>query len=217
MVNPYTVNDVAAVMFAAQHPKARVQSDRLQLVTSLLYGQNIQGALSGKNGAVVHEGLRTLVTSWMRSQVDIQAQMQSLYLCQNLELKEGVLLARDLLKSGRLQPHGRGVACSLIGRLGTRENIPDIAPLLSDSAHMNNFQVRPREMGTVQVRDVALAILVHLTGQSHKDYGFGFATAGQAFQVGSTYNMGFLAEDKRLEALKKWDAYAQENKLPGRP
>jgi hypothetical protein len=217
MVNPYTVNDVAAVMFAAQHPKARVQSDRLQLVTSLLYGQNIQGALSGKNGAVVHEGLRTLVTSWMRSQVDIQAQMQSLYLCQNLELKEGVLLARDLLKSGRLQPHGRGVACSLIGRLGTRENIPDIAPLLSDSAHMNNFQVRPREMGTVQVRDVALAILVHLTGQSHKDYGFGFATAGQAFQVGSTYNMGFLAEDKRLEALKKWDTYAQENKLPGRP
>ena len=217
MVNPYTVNDVAAVMFAAQHPKARVQSDRLQLVTSLLYGQNIQGALSGKNGAVVHEGLRTLVTSWMRSQVDIQAQMQSLYLCQNLELKEGVLLARDLLKSGRLQPHGRGVACSLIGRLGTRENIPDIAPLLSDSAHMNNFQVRPREMGTVQVRDVALAILVHLTGQSHKEYGFGFATAGQAFQVGSTYNMGFLAEDKRLEALKKWDAYAQENKLPGRP
>ena len=217
MVNPYTVNDVAAVMFAAQHPEARVQSDRLQLVTSLLYGQNIQGALSGKNGAVVHEGLRTLVTSWMRSQVDIQAQMQSLYLCQNLELKEGVLLARDLLKSGRLQPHGRGVACSLIGRLGTRENIPDIAPLLSDSAHMNNFQVRPREMGTVQVRDVALAILVHLTGQSHKDYGFGFATAGQAFQVGSTYNMGFLAEDKRLEALTKWDAYAPEPKLPGRP
>lgn len=217
VANPFTINDVAAVIFAAQHPQARLQSDRLSLVTSLLYGQNIQGALSGKNGAVVHEGLRILVIGWMRAQVDLQAQMQSLYLCQNLELKEGVLLARDLLKGGKLQPHGRGVACSLIGRLGTRDNIPDIAPLLTDATHMNNFQVRPRETGTVQVRDVALAILVHLTGQSHKDYGFGFANAGHTFQIGSTYNMGFLDDGKRQEALRKWDAYARENKLPGRP
>lgn len=216
-LTPFTANDVAVVLFAAQHPQARIPSDKLHLLTSLLYGQNIQGALSGKNGAVVNENLRTIVVAWMRSQTDLQAQMQSLYLCQNLDLKDGVFLARDLLKGGRLPPHGRGVACSLIGRLGGKDNIPDLVPLLSDATHMNNFQVRPKMTGTVQVRDVALAILIHITGQSHKDYGYGFTQVGQAFQIGSTYNMGFLEESKRLEALKKWDAYAKANNLPARP
>lgn len=79
---------------------------------------------------------------------------------------------------------------------------------------MNNFQVRPKTMGVVQVRDVALAMLVHITGQSHKDYSFGFTTVGQPFQVNSTYNMGFLEDAKRQEALAKWDAYAKANGLP---
>lgn len=216
-LTPFTANDVAVVLFAAQHPQARIPSDKLHLVTSLLYGQNIQGALSGKNGAVVNENLRVIVVSWMRSQTDLQAQMQSLYLCQNLDLKDGVFLARDLLRGGKLPPHGRGVACSLIGRLGGKDNIADLVPLLSDPTHMNNFQVRPKMTGTVQVRDVALAVLVHITGQSHKDYGFGFTQVGQPFQVGSTYNMGFLEEAKRLDALKKWDTYAKANNLPARP
>ena len=132
-------------------------------------------------------------------------------------MKDGIFLARDLLKGGKLPPYYRGVACSLIGRLGGKDNIPDLVPLLSDITHMNNFQVRPKMTGTVQVRDVALAVLVHITGQSHKDYGFGFTQVGQAFQIGSTYNMGFLEESKRLEALKKWDAYAKANNLAARP
>lgn len=212
-----TTNDAALVLFAAQHPDARIPSDKLHLMTSLLYAQNIQGALSGKNGAVVNEELRAIVLGWMRAQTDIQAQMQSLYLCQNLDLKDGVLLAGDLLRGKKLPPHGRGVAITLIGRLGGKANIPDLVPLLSDPTHMNNFQVRPKMTGTVQVRDVALAVLVHLTGQSHKVYGFGFAQVDQVFQMGSTYNLGFLDTGTRDSAIVRWDEYAKANGIKARP
>ncbi|MBM4097931.1 MAG: hypothetical protein FJ261_14325 [Planctomycetes bacterium] len=211
---PFSTNDVAIVMFAAQHPQARIPTDKLHFITSMLYNQNIQNSLSGRNGVAVNENLRAIVVSWMLSQTDINAQMQSLYICMNNDLKDGITLARSLLKNGNLPPHGRGVCCSLLGRLGNKDNIPDLVPLLSDTTHMNNFQVRPKTMGVVQVRDVALAMLVHITGQSHKDYSFGFTTVGQPFQVNSTYNMGFLEDAKRQEALAKWDAYAKANGLP---
>jgi hypothetical protein len=61
-----------------------------------------------------------------------------------------------------------------------------------------------------QVRDVALAVLIHLSGQELKDYGLDHIqpNSKMLFQPGT---ITFTDPSARTEALKKWDRWAASN------
>ncbi|MCE2806440.1 MAG: hypothetical protein LW700_14735 [Gemmataceae bacterium] len=187
---------------------------------------NLDTATSQISNILSHEQVRTavldrpqgetsplyrLAVGFMRAQMrSPQTQNMLIHMCMNLNLKESVELAEVVLANRGFNPHGRGLACALVGKFGEQKDAHLLAAVLDDSTHINQFQLGQRGQlrGTTEVRDVALAQLVSMTRQSHKDYSFPFAEQGSQFNHFNTYNMGFTATEKRSAALTKWKAYA---------
>ncbi len=205
-----SVSEVASLLFAAQHPRAMVDIVNLSQLNNFLQHPVIRAAiLEEKEGGP--GAMRLLLVAHIRAHLNDQtAQVQSLHLCMNLNLKEGKEVGMVILKNPKTNQHTKGLACAVIAKMGTVADAPVLTAVLDDAAHINQFQVGPRgqDKGITEVRDVALSMLVSLTGQSHKDYGFAFAQQGAQFQHFNTYNMGFISEKLRREALLKWKAYA---------
>jgi hypothetical protein len=62
------------------------------------------------------------------------------------------------------------------------------------------------------VRDVALAMLVHLTGQKHADYDFTFSRAPGYSLMFSAPFLGFTTPEERDRAFKKWSEWKARQK-----
>jgi len=62
----------------------------------------------------------------------------------------------------------------------------------------------------LQIRDVSLAVLLHLTGQNLREYGYTSAQPNPAtlFQVAS---LTFLGPAQRDAAMKKWSRWRMEH------
>lgn len=103
----------------------------------------------------------------------------------------------------------RSTALLGFARLGSKEDIKELAPFLADKATIANVVVNG-ERGTVQVRDVALGAAVQLAGQNLSDFGFERRPpAGLAVTTYTYYAFG--TDEKREAAHTKWQAWAKEN------
>ena len=102
-------------------------------------------------------------------------------------------------------------ASALLGfaRLGTKNDIPALAPLLDDDLQIAATTVNG-ERGTVQIRDVALAAAVHLAGQNPTDFGFERKPPAGVTTVSYAY-YAFTSDEKRAAAHAKWKAWATRN------
>ena len=212
--------EVAALLFAMQNSAIRdgkqpggqpVHLDSAAgQITNLMNHEVVKAAvMASKNGEP--SPMYKLTVGFVRSQMrSPQTHNMLIHMCMNLNLKESVELAEVVLANRGVNHHGRGLACALIGKFGSIKDAPLLAAMLDDNTHINQFQLgqRGQMRGTTEVRDVALAQLVSLTRQSHKDYGFPFAEQGSQFNHFNTYNMGFTANDKRRSAMTKWKTYA---------
>jgi hypothetical protein len=155
--------------------------------------------------------LRKLLLAFVERDTDPSMSM-SMSLISNLELPEGLTLARKVIRSDKAIPHARAVAISLIGKLGTRRDIADLEPLLKNDtvvgmASINNVRV------TTQLRDVALATVVRLSGQDAADYGYPYLKMFRGnpnFSV-SPALLGFPDTASRNDAFKKWQVWKSSN------
>jgi hypothetical protein len=123
-----------------------------------------------------------------------------------MNMTEGLQLARRAASEKTMPVYTRTVALTLLGKMGTAEDSGLLRNFLSDETVVGNFQLPNQQKGSTQVRDVALAMLVHMSGQSHKDYGFSFARDNQALFF-NPYMLGFTTQENRTIALKKWETY----------
>jgi hypothetical protein len=112
------------------------------------------------------------------------------------------------LKGGRLkQPQTKAVALCCIGTLGGRDHISLVADALKDETEVTQFAVRTVKglvQGTVQVRDVGLAMTVHLSGQNPKDYGFPMWAVYRDSLI-PYQQLGFPSAAERADGFRKWD------------
>ena len=70
-----------------------------------------------------------------------------------------------------------------------------------------------------ELRDVALAALIQLTGQSHKDYNFAFTRtyiynngSNVLFTMADSRILGFGKDEERAAALRKWKEWSASRK-----
>ncbi|MSR33104.1 MAG: hypothetical protein EXR99_16570 [Gemmataceae bacterium] len=208
---PQTValTDIGAVVFSATRPAAHLPQETLYNITNLLYQPTARDAITGGKSVP----FRKLVVAWMLEQNDPNIISQHLYLAQNLNLPEGLGLARKSATDKKLPLYTRAVALTLIGKMGTRDDAPTLREYVNDASLLGNFQLANQQGGSTQVRDVALAMLVQVTAQSHKDYGFSFAKANQNLHF-NPYMMGFQTDTQRQDAFKKWQIWDKAN--PGK-
>ena len=100
-------------------------------------------------------------------------------------------------------PHARQYAILALTKLGDENDLSLIRSMLDDSGvvashhRINNMRI------TTQVRDIALAALIHHSGGAFKDYGM--PGVGVHPTNGLTQaTVGFPTEDAREKAISKW-------------
>jgi hypothetical protein len=115
-------------------------------------------------------------------------------------------------------PLTKAIAALTVGQLGNRGNISQIEPLLDDTSVCLPAQVQiPGQAATsVQVRDVALVVMLNLTDQPPTDYGYTAArlTSPRMFQLQTLYRE---TDQQRAESIAKWREWraAHKDELKG--
>jgi hypothetical protein len=130
------------------------------------------------------------------------------------DLREGLEPAIDLVRQPGSQAQFLQMALLVIGRFGDRQHLSVLEPLLDNRdslfTHNQNGQAIKSE-----VRDVTLAVLVHLSGQDLKDYGFERIQRDPRtlFNISS---IGFSSSATRDKSLAKWKAWSADHQKPDR-
>jgi len=197
------IGDIGAVLFAATTPNMELPSEVVNNITNLLYQPSARDAISASKGT---GPFRKLLGTWMLQQTDPNIISQHLHLSQNMNMTEGLQLARRVASEKTMPVYTKTVALTLLGKMGTPEDGGLLRNFLGDETVVGNFQLPNQQKGTTQVRDVALAMLVHMSSQSHKEYGFSFARDNQALFF-NPYMLGFTTMENRMLAMKKWETY----------
>ncbi|MFI4874035.1 MAG: hypothetical protein ACIALR_01770, partial [Blastopirellula sp. JB062] len=123
------------------------------------------------------------------------------------DLQSGVELARSMVEDpgpmSHVQPNNLPLAYSIlaIAKLGSPEDISFLEKLFD-----NDNDIVPgnrREPFESQVRDVALASAIHLSGRNPREFGFDRLTA-DANYLFSYRTIGFATDAERTAAHEKW-------------
>ncbi|MEM9187037.1 MAG: hypothetical protein AAGB00_11125, partial [Planctomycetota bacterium] len=103
-------------------------------------------------------------------------------------------------------PQFRATALLMAGKLGGPGDVPRIAELLDDDAVCASQSGRAgvkAKLLDVQVRDVALAVVLHLTGEQPADYGYPTVVA-HSERLYVMHTLAFHDQKARTAALAKW-------------
>ncbi|HEY2881648.1 MAG TPA: hypothetical protein VGJ15_04430 [Pirellulales bacterium] len=98
----------------------------------------------------------------------------------------------------------------VVGKLGNKEQLPLIEPLLSDAqvCFSTPSGAQPLE---AQMRDVALAATIQISGKDPKEFGFEFLSQAANVQYNGN-RFAFRSEEARNAAFKKWEDWKNSQK-----
>src|SRR5262249_30478149 len=137
----------------------------LYVLCNMLYHPETRTALENNVPA------RRLLVNFLEHRNEPNFVFQKLNLMQTHNLKEGLPWALKLAGDKGQQPHVRAQALALVARLGTMDNVADVEPMLADTSALGQVQFQNTRINT-EMRDVALGVLVVLSGQRLEDYEF---------------------------------------------
>ena len=109
--------------------------------------------------------------------------------------------------------NNRVMAVMVIGRFGSAQHAQQLEPLLDDDT-VWAMAGQPGNPRVVQVRDVALATMIHLTGQQPQDYGF-IGVQRNPQMVFNPQSLGMPDDAARAAAAAKWRDWKAANERAG--
>ena len=195
---------LAALFFVAADSSVAVSDRTAALLGNLSYQQAFQTALTGGPHVAT---LRKMLGQWVERGEGGPGSFQNLLLAMKHGLTEGLKPAEGMIRRGA-QPQIIVYAILAVGRFGDRTHLALLTPLLEDESVAMTFQTDDMQFQT-QVRDVALAVMVHLTEQQYADYGF-TRIEEQPEYLFNPGTIGFGEETQRTAALEKWRAWMAE-------
>ena len=131
------------------------------------------------------------------------------------QIKETGALLHRIVSTEGVAGHAKGQALIFLLQRG-KEELPTIRAQLNNNMSLTNqkIQIAPNVLIDTQVRDIALALLLHNDGQDLKSYGFEFQQGFIMAQVAQTYwGYGFKSDEDRAAAHKKFAEYETKKKL----
>jgi hypothetical protein len=171
-----------------------------------LIGKPFESNLGGEKGPA----LKKMLGVWIVHNSSPNLARQNLSVAFQLDLTEGLELALKLLANdgGAQQAGTRQDALLAIGRWGNHKHIALVEPLLNDTSPCTPQQAGEGHQS--QVRDVALAVLIHLSGQELKDYNLEHIQTNNKmlYQPGT---IAFADAASRTQALEKWKRWAAKS------
>jgi hypothetical protein len=197
--------ELAAILLVAGDPAVDVPLEAEQTIGNLLQHPSARTALS----ATGNPAFRKLVLAWMKRQTeDDETAQQMFFVVRNLGLREGLDLAVDVLRNKPVKDRGLAAAMTTVGKYGSKEHRKLLQGFLPDTTLIGKFKLGTVR-GTTQLRDVALAMLVHQTGQDFADYGFALGNGNRHLKFSASF-LGFENDERRIQAFARWKAWAAE-------
>jgi hypothetical protein len=204
---PLSVGSVAALIFVAGDAEVPL-TDRIgSYLNNFCYQPMPQQALS--SGAF-SEPFKKLLGVWVGRNTGNINSYQSLDLALRHDLRQGLQPAMSMVRNhGGQQPYMLQNAILAVGKFGDRSHMPALEPLLDNNGQLGSYSQSGMTLKT-EIRDVALAVLLHLSGQDLKEYGLTHAQKNSQYLfIAST--LGFVNNAQRDAALKKWRSWSQEH------
>jgi hypothetical protein len=154
-----------------------------------------------------------LLESWIVRTEDSSQPYYGLMLALNYDLeKAGLELGRRYLKEKNVSSTVLQYGAIAVGRFGGKEDIEILEPHLTNETVCHTWS-NPRlkkELIRIQIRDIVLAMLIELTKQSHKQYGYDLLEENPVYLY-HLHTYAFLEDAQRDKALAKWKEWRAEN------
>jgi len=206
----------AAMLLLATTPQGHVSDLGVTYLVQMIQQPPLREAIrTGPH----HNAIRRLLTAWLVHcpNTSEESLKQRLGVASIHELREALPLALAVAHDNpdylTVHPLTRTVAVLVVGQLGGPEHVENLEPLLADDTVA--LQTRagqgmnpngPAALFSVQVRDVALVTMLHLTGQNPADYGYVNAVR-QPHRLFNLQTLFMENDQQRSAAAEKWQQW----------
>ncbi|MBX3411528.1 MAG: HEAT repeat domain-containing protein [Pirellulales bacterium] len=204
-----TLGTVAALYFAASNPSLPVSDEVISYLHNFSYQPSFQQAMQQSAKRNDAYALRQVVGAWV-SREGTASSYQNYMLALRYDLEEALPPALAALEQTEASSPVVQYALLVTGRFGDTSHLPIIEAHLDDTQICGVLQDGKGQF-PMELRDLALAVAVHLAAQDHAE--FGFSSVRRNHQMLFVLNtVGFHSAADRDAALAKWRAWRQSHR-----
>ncbi len=206
------VGSVATMIYLAGISDTNFDARTAQILTSFCYQQPLREEIqSGRRHAI----LQNMLGTWIR-RCEGWSAYQAMTLAMIFDIESGLTPALQILTSplpAELDSYRRYLlqhAILTTAKFGDESHIRILEGQLGDETVCSTPTINKTKI-EAQVRDIALAAMIHLSGKSPDQFGFQHIQANPTYVF--NYNSAGFANDRdRQAAFKKWYDFASANK-----
>jgi hypothetical protein len=197
---PIPTSQVVALLLCALERDVALPDQTALHVFSVLNQPQLSGPQYWHDPA-----FRQLVGAFITRTTGSSSLYQGLHFALRHELPEGLVAAERALDDETCLPHVRQLAILTVARFGDQRHVEKLQTLLNDSHVFTSRAAAAQEAQRLecQVRDLALAALVHLVGKDPREFGFKHLQLHAQWVFDPT-TVGFLSQEERMAAIRKW-------------
>ena len=160
------------------------------------------------------ESFRRLVGAFILEADGPTAIYQGLKTAMEHSLPEGLASAERIVKGGYSLPHIRQFAILAVARFGDESHIGDLQLLLDDDdVCFTRRRTSERVQFECQVRDLAMAAILHLVGRDPREFGFRHIQTSEQY-VYQPHTVGFDSDEDREAATARFHVLLASNVVP---
>jgi len=205
------VGSVATLLFFGSDQQIDVPDSTALALNNLMYYNNLKTELT--QGERKRE-LRTLLGLWIERPMT-NGNYQRLLLAMRYDLKQGLVPAIRLVKQKAVGLQAQ-YAILAIGKLGGREHLPLLQKQFQNKSVLSRSVSGGKVVYSCQIRDVALAISIHITKQDIGKYGFNRLRKNSTYLY-SPNSAGFKNSAERDAAFQRFGAWQRANTETAKP
>ena len=200
---PLALGHVAAILLMSNHAEIPFDERHSSSMLSILhrFSRASNGEVPWKSA-----GFQRLVSEYLKRCGSRKNAYQACSLALRYDISEGVVPALAMVESRLFPAHELQYAVLAIAKLGSSQHIEQIETLFDDERICFRRAVNGNA-GNVdcQVRDVALAAVLHLAGENPRLYGFD-RIQRNSFTVYQLNSLYFSDDETRAAAFARWDS-----------
>lgn len=204
MQGKYHPAEVAALMFAMVQPAYKPAMPDYYLSSVYANGGPFVEKLKNEKDGTAY---RKLFFHHVGEKPDENTINQTVWMLSQYRIPGSAdLFAKVLAGKPDLQVYTKAQVIAGLGTVGGKEHVQTIERFLKDTTQVQPFFApRGGQQGEVKLMDITLAVTIYLHGKNPKDFGF-VQWRLYPNQMIPYHQLGFVSEDARKEAFKKWDA-----------
>lgn len=154
---------------------------------------------------------KKLFFAWLDKEPQPYLVQRGIQIAADAKLKEALPLVLKQVRDKNAPAYTKAQTALLLVKVGAKEHLKEIEPMLEDKTVVGNFGINNIQ-GQVQMRDVALAVSIKLSGQKMSDYDFDVMKGSDDLILTSYIYCAFSSEEKREDAHKKYKQLLAKSK-----